>query len=224
MPTTTFPIQDTKQVAQLTIAIVFAVVTLLSVGLRIWARNKLGRALDASDYLMLASTTMMLAVSASIISATLTAGLGLHVDTIADSSSGDATTPEKKVLQHLLAIRISNTLGMALIKVSILALCCKVFTVRWFRTAAVVAMGLISFWAVGTLAVLLAVCRPLAYSWDRTVAGSCGPELTLLMVSGIYNIATDFIVLVLPMPYLWKLDMTLWKRVTLIIAFGLGFM
>lgn len=39
-------------------------------------------------------------------------------------------------------------------------------------------------------------------------------------MAGALNIATDVIVLVLPMPYLIKLEMTMYKKVTLMITFG----
>lgn len=64
----------------------------------------------------------------------------------------------------------------------------------------------------------------MAFNWDRTLEGKCGPATMLWIVAGTINIATDVIVLTLPMPYLWRLDMLLWKRVTLMITFGLGFL
>lgn len=65
---TSFPLQPGKQTSILVIAIVFSSLALISIGLRVWARQKLGRSLDASDYLMVASTMMMLAVCITIIS------------------------------------------------------------------------------------------------------------------------------------------------------------
>lgn len=52
--------------------------------------------------------------------------------------------------------------------------------------------------------------------------GHCGPSTELWIVAGSLNIVTDVIVLVLPMPYLVRLEMTMYKKVTLMITFGLG--
>lgn len=40
-------------------------------------------------------------------------------------------------------------------------------------------------------------------------------------MAGALNIATDVIVLALPMPYLIRLEMTMYKKVTLMITFGM---
>lgn len=51
--------------------------------------------------------------------------------------------------------------------------------------------------------------------------GHCGPSTELWIVAGSLNIVTDVIVLVLPMPYLIRLEMTMYKKVTLMITFGM---
>lgn len=48
-----FPLERAKQVTVFTVALVFAVFSVAAVALRLWSRHKLGRWLDASDYLMI---------------------------------------------------------------------------------------------------------------------------------------------------------------------------
>ncbi|GIK02902.1 hypothetical protein Aspvir_006965 [Aspergillus viridinutans] len=52
--------------------------------------------------------------------------------------------------------------------------------------------------------------------------GSCGDQVTSFTVTGVINLVTDVGVLVRPMPSLYKLQMAMYKKVTLITVFGLG--
>lgn len=51
----TFPLERAEQITVFAVAVVFAVLSVLAVALRLLSRQKLGRWLDASDYLMIAS-------------------------------------------------------------------------------------------------------------------------------------------------------------------------
>lgn len=51
----TFPLERAEQVTVFAVAVVFAVLSVAAVALRLLSRQKLGRWLDASDYLMIGS-------------------------------------------------------------------------------------------------------------------------------------------------------------------------
>lgn len=69
----------------------------------------------------------------------------------------------------------------------------------------------------------LLICRPTAFNWDPTTPGGhCGDSVTLWLCTGVLNIITDLVVLLLPMPYLYSLEMALYKRTVLMVTFGLG--
>lgn len=68
-------------------------------------------------------------------------------------------------------------------------------------------------------------CSPFEYNWDKTITGgTCLPNKILWIIGGSINIIADLIVLVLPMPSIYKLQLRRYKKVTLMITFGLGFM
>lgn len=50
-----FPLERAEQITVFAVAVVFAVLSLAAVALRLLSRQKLGRWLDASDYLMIGS-------------------------------------------------------------------------------------------------------------------------------------------------------------------------
>ncbi|KAJ4389492.1 hypothetical protein N0V93_006961 [Gnomoniopsis smithogilvyi] len=190
--------------------------------LRILGRVKLGRSLDLSDYLMLSSCVAMLGMTGAVMSAIFNAGLGFHVYEIKEIFGLETGAAE--FLKNLMVLRIMATLSLALSKISILVLCCRIFTTRWFRIIAHCTIGLIVLWAIGTILIITKACTPFEYNWDKTIpTGTCRSATLLSVIGGSVNILADFIVLVLPMPYIYKLQLATYKKVTLMITFGIGF-
>lgn len=66
-------------------------------------------------------------------------------------------------------------------------------------------------------------CRPLAYYWDRSIPnGYCvNDNLIGYSITGA-NIVTDLVVLVMPIPWLWGMNMTVPKRMAVVGLFILG--
>lgn len=66
-------------------------------------------------------------------------------------------------------------------------------------------------------------CRPLAYYWDRSIPkGYCTNDNLIGYSITSVNIVTDVIVLLMPLPWLWGLQVNLMKRLAIIGLFVLG--
>lgn len=113
---------------------------------------------------------------------------------------------------------------MSFSKVSVLLLYTKVFAVATVKYAAWGTMGLIAAWAVGTVLAGLLICQPIAMNWTQVPGGKCGDQVLSFTITGIVNLITDVAVLALPMPYLYKLQLPLYKKVVLISVFSVGFL
>ncbi|KAJ4338622.1 hypothetical protein N0V95_008002 [Ascochyta clinopodiicola] len=84
-------------------------------------------------------------------------------------------------------------------------------------------MSIIVAWTVATILAGCLICHPFAFNWDKTIlGGSCGDQVTSFTITGIINLATDIVVLLLPMQPLCQLQMALYKKVVLVSVFGLG--
>jgi hypothetical protein len=84
-------------------------------------------------------------------------------------------------------------------------------------------MSIIVAWTVATILAGSLICRPFAFNWDKTIIGGrCGDQVTSFTVTGIINLITDVMVLLLPMQPLYQLQMATYKKVTLVSVFGLG--
>lgn len=70
----------------------------------------------------------------------------------------------------------------------------------------------------------LFLCRPLAYTWNRTVeGGSCANIKPMALSQAIINTCIDIAVLVLPMPVIWHMKMPLATKFGVVLMFSFGF-
>lgn len=82
----------------------------------------------------------------------------------------------------------------------------------------------IILWLVAGLFCLIFSCVPVAYFWDKSLktGGWCLNEYALFHSFTSLNIVTDIIVLVLPIPYILKLQMRTARKVAIIGILLLG--
>jgi hypothetical protein len=65
-------------------------------------------------------------------------------------------------------------------------------------------------------------CIPFQKIWDKTVPGTCSDYRTFNLIAAIISVATDVILIVLPQSVIWKLQMTLSRKIGISIIFATG--
>lgn len=67
-------------------------------------------------------------------------------------------------------------------------------------------------------------CVPISANWDPTVAvaATCVDFGSELITLSTINAVTDFALLILPMPNLWRLHTNVQKKIQLMVMFALG--
>lgn len=112
--------------------------------------------------------------------------------------------------------------GVVPVKLSLMFLYRRIFPNRtlhvalWIVGAVVVCMGI----AADLLAIFS--CVPVKASWDPTIASRCINFNTWITFHGAQNIVTDFVLLVLPMPLVWRLKMATIHKTQVSGIFVLG--
>lgn len=143
-------------------------------------------------------------------------GIGKHIDQV--------HTPVRQLGLVLFVVNFVYNTGLTLIKVSVL-----LFYVRVFRT---VRAYQIIFWIVGVILVgcgividLLALltCNPTQKSWNSTVSDHCLSRSSNFFRSAVPNVVTDLILLILPMPILWHLQIKISRKIGLVAVFATGY-
>lgn len=86
----------------------------------------------------------------------------------------------------------------------------------WSTAAVIVA------WSLATILSGFLICRPFALSWDQTLEGECGNQVLSYTITGALNLVTDVVVFLLPIPYLWTLQLRFYKKMVLLITFSMG--
>lgn len=91
------------------------------------------------------------------------------------------------------------------------------------RTAVIMIIVLTVAMLVAVIFESFLLCRPFAYTWDKTVTGGvCGNSTRAYLAIGIVNLCIDLAAVFIPMPVLWSLQMPLKKKVAISAILCLG--
>ncbi|KAK1148775.1 hypothetical protein N8T08_008660 [Aspergillus melleus] len=216
-----FPIETRAQREVLGVALAFSILAVIAVCLRLLAHHLAQKKWGPSDYFIIAACLFAVGLQSISITGVYQAGIGYdHVTSIA---AVYGLGPITKLLQLIIPLQFLWVLSLSCTKISILLLYLRIFPVTWLVGVAWTTIGVIVAWAIATILAGCLICRPFAFNWDQTIpGGSCGNQVTSFTATGVINLVTDVVVLVIPMPLLYRLQMATYKKVTLITVFGLG--
>lgn len=110
------------------------------------------------------------------------------------------------------------------IKLSVLIFYHRIFPMRAFRNISI-AIGVLSIvWFIIYVFLIAFLCRPLAFWWDKSIpGGKCiDAKASAYYGTSPLDIVTNFAILILPLPYLWKLQMQRAKKIAISFIFLLA--
>lgn len=67
-------------------------------------------------------------------------------------------------------------------------------------------------------------CNPISKVWTFGAPGKCLPPCVILVAIAIFNLATNIMIILLPMPTIWWLHMPIRRKVALLCIFSIGLM
>jgi hypothetical protein len=127
--------------------------------------------------------------------------------------------------QVLIPVQVLWATSLTATKLSILLFYCRIFAVPRVRYVAKLLVVVIFLWCTTVVLSAFLLCRPFALNWDPAIAnGHCGNRVLSYILTGVLNILTDLLVLCLPMPVIWGLQMRIVTKVGLVAVFGTGFL
>lgn len=117
-------------------------------------------------------------------------------------------------------------LSMGCVKISILLFLNHLLgTTRRMRMT-LLAVGVFCIaWALVTFVYSFFFCSPVSYYWDKTIKGHCISDNHFrigAMVIALLSLATDLIILIIPIPTVWRLQMRTKQKVAVTIILCLG--
>ena len=126
--------------------------------------------------------------------------------------------------KSIFVLYITWPITQTAIKISILLFYSNLFIKRYFLVAAYTTIAVVSVWCVEQIAASLLLCRPISYHWNTDQEGHCGNVMASCLAGAAINVLTDLVILVLPVPIIWSLNIPLKSKLSLSFIFGLGFL
>lgn len=147
-------------------------------------------------------------------------GFGTHIDTL---------SPEE-ILLNLQLFYAGNFLFDAAVtcsKASALFFYGRIFpravNSTWFNIALWVVHGLNVAWFIGIVVATFFLCIPMEKSWIPTLEGSCDAQNKVYIGSAVTSVIIDLLILLLPLPNIWQLQLKAAQKSGLLLIFMLGY-
>lgn len=107
-------------------------------------------------------------------------------------------------------------------KASVVLLYLRIFVSRWFQYLCYGALAVIIGSGIATTFATVWQCVPLERSWNKDIEGTCIDSARFWVANAVLNIATDVMVLALPMWEIFKLHLKLQEKLMVCGVFMLG--
>ncbi|KAJ5588538.1 hypothetical protein N7537_011216 [Penicillium hordei] len=120
------------------------------------------------------------------------------------------------------ANEISYTLLVPTIKMSILLLYRRIFSVPKFQLASLLTGILVLSWCLSVFITVLLQCRPIALNWNKQLSGTCINPKPFFFGNAISNLIIDAVILALPIPMVLQLQLRLSQKLSILGIFLLG--
>lgn len=111
--------------------------------------------------------------------------------------------------------------AMITVKFSILLLYHRIFPSVKFKMLLWAVAAFTTCYTIASILVLIFQCVPVRADWDPTLQRRCVNLGAGVISSGVLNSVTDFAILGLPMPYIWRLHSSFAQKVQLMGVFSL---
>ena len=112
-----------------------------------------------------------------------------------------------------------------LVKTTILLLYIRIFGInrktRWMIRSLIIILFAYYLASIGAKA---AICIPLPKLWDPELHDHCINNNVFFLTDCAVSIVSDFIILILPMPLVWALQMPTRRKVEISTVFAMGFL
>lgn len=204
-----------------------------AVGLRLYVTLKRWGRLRVDDCCMVAALVLCDGVIGSLIYAT-TQGFGLYSFRVVDDDDG-RSTKLVHIMKTIWAYSVMNGTCFMTIKLAILLSYRRMFWgSKWFQIGWWFNLTYAALWTIGSTFFYIFQCQPVDYFWTRTANrfpdsgsytnphGHCNASPAGIGIPVVLNSIGDLMVLLLPAPVLFELQVTGVQRIRLLVFFGMG--
>ncbi|KAF4628350.1 hypothetical protein G7Y89_g9801 [Cudoniella acicularis] len=203
------------------LGIAFSIIVIVAVVLRFQARRIKGQKFESDDWTILVALILGIGVTIDILIMTQLGGLGTHAQYDDD---GNPLNPEAIVIfgKTTYALELLTWPAVGMTKISVLLMYKRIFVTPRFKTIAWILVGLVIAWTIAFTFALMFSCTPIASQWDFNLQFTCVNQETLFTTALATDVATDFLVLFLPIYKIKQLQMPFSRKIMIPCIFLLG--
>ncbi|KAF1994515.1 hypothetical protein P154DRAFT_585650 [Amniculicola lignicola CBS 123094] len=188
-------------------------ITAIFVILRCWAKIASKR-ISPDDYLVVACL-LLTAISLGCVIRMTQIGFGDQFWMLKDG----------QLLENLRLFYVAWTSYVAvlgLLKVALLLFYLQIFPSRGFSITAYVIMSLVIASSSTIFFLTIFACNPVKAFWDRDIKGKCMDINLIAYANSVNAIVQDVVILILPLPWVFKLNMQRWRKIAVTFMFSVG--
>lgn len=142
-------------------------------------------------------------------------GYGRHIDDL------DLNQAETALMFFWIA-QTPYKVVVSLNKISVVLFSKRIFTMKSFQIACWIVLFILIGWGLGALGATVFQCIPAEGSWNPNVNATCIDKDAFWLAFATGNAITDAMVLILPLPMVFKLQLKLRDKIMLSGIFLLG--
>ncbi|KAH8603128.1 hypothetical protein B0O99DRAFT_22140 [Bisporella sp. PMI_857] len=187
---------------------------LVVVCLRLLSRYERRQTLWWDDYMICWSMGWMF-ITYGFIIAMVHNGMGLHA---ADVPMVDIVM----VAKLLVVAEILYVFNLVWTKLSLLMMYYRIFRFPYFKKWAYAIGAFIIAWVICITFLFIFICVPVQKLWYPQLPGRCINQVGTWIANAASTIITDILILLLPIPQIWKLKLRKPEKVALTVTFALG--
>jgi len=168
------------------------------------------------DYLMIPALAFAGVVFFTSVCWMLPYGLGKHI-WVADKDAIEVWA------KALFIQELAYTLTICCVKFSLLTFYWRIFKMSSIRIPIYIVGGIITCWGIVVIIITIFQCTPVEGFWDKSINPTCNVDTGKFFDgNAVPNIVTDGVVLILPIPYIWGLQLPRAQKIALTSIFFLG--
>ncbi|XXH03066.1 hypothetical protein Hte_009456 [Hypoxylon texense] len=211
--------------------IVLSIVDIVALVLRFWTRKKQHEPLKMDDWLIIPATLLVVGIGVSMVYGVSRESLGYRTH-VPSGFTGDIETAVTEQLQITdkiqWAFAMMLPLALGCIKASFLFFYMRIFSISKKSPINIflsVLLVIVAAWSISFFFATLFACRLSFWAvWGSTVdlITQCIESMQLVLALCITDFMTDVIIICIPIPLVWRLNLTTTRKIAVSIVFLLG--
>jgi hypothetical protein len=142
-------------------------------------------------------------------------GMGLHADKV--------PLPQIVMMAKWLVVaEVLYAWNLGWTKLSLLLMYYRIFRVPYFKKMAWIVGSFVFAWVITITFLFIFICIPVAKLWYPDLPGRCINQVGTWIANAASTIFTDIVILCLPLPPIWKLQLGKSEKLGLTAAFAIG--